>query len=318
MRIAIAATCLTAALAAGAGAATARTRPAAAPVTAISVTHASIVYAVGPTATDCDHVELWNPDTKGTWRFGKPHPCGDATSGGRGIIAVSSSGNRVVWLEYVAGNIAEYTLKTASTTRKTPRALRFGSEDVELPGPLVLGPGSELGIPFADGASVTFLGQNGAAVFRWTAPRPVRALTAGSGPAGGVVAALLDDGSVSLLSRAGAVVSSVPFAAGAVKALALAPAGLVVQVGGAVEIRKGASKRTVPLPAGARMLDYAEGRILYRKAKEIHALQAGTGKDSLLYTGTGAKQPLASLDTHGLATADGATVTWACAVCIRF
>ena len=68
-----------------------------------------------------------------------------------------------------------------------------------------------------------------------------------------------------MLSHAGAVAKTYAFAPGAVRWIGLAPAGLVVQVAGAkVEIHRGSATRTVQLKPNAIVLDYAEGRILYR------------------------------------------------------
>ena len=38
------------------------------------------------------------------------------------------------------------------------------------PPAVVVGPGTEQAVPYAVGADVTWLGENGAPVFRWTAP----------------------------------------------------------------------------------------------------------------------------------------------------
>src|SRR5262249_57988157 len=70
-----------------------------APITALALTHSLIAYAVGRTKRDCDHVELWNTDTRGTWRFGPNRPCGDLPLvSGIGPIGVASS--RVVWVSF--------------------------------------------------------------------------------------------------------------------------------------------------------------------------------------------------------------------------
>src|SRR5262249_47460504 len=105
-----------------------RTQVRSAPITAIALTHASIAFAVGATKTDCDHVELWNPDTHGTFRFGRKPPCGDLPLlYGIGPIGVSSS--RVVWVSFAGGNRTDWQLWTATTTRKTPRRLAFVERD---------------------------------------------------------------------------------------------------------------------------------------------------------------------------------------------
>ena len=70
------------------------------------------------------------------------------------------------------------------------------------------------------------------------------------------------------------------------------------------------------LKPNAIVLDYAEGRILYRVAQTFWLRQVATGTDTQLLLAS-RKQPIAgTLDTHGLAWTRGATVNWVCAVCI--
>jgi hypothetical protein len=138
---------LLASAAAAAGNPPGRTQTRAGPITDLALTHASIAFVVGRTARDCDHVELWNPDSKGTWRFGRPRPCGEETSTGSGIWDVAVASGRALWLEYTGGNIREWSLKTATTSRKSPRLLRFVARDVDARPPFVLGPGALDGTP---------------------------------------------------------------------------------------------------------------------------------------------------------------------------
>ncbi len=57
---------------------------------------------------------------------------------------------------------------TATTTRKTPRQVRFVEQDVDLPSPFVIGDSTRgLGIPYAAGKEVVLLNANGAAAFRY-------------------------------------------------------------------------------------------------------------------------------------------------------
>ena len=86
---------------------------------------------------------------------------------------------------------------------------------------------------------------------------------------------------------------------------ALAGVGLVVQLPrGKVEIRKGASVQDGRLPAGARMLDYAEGILLYKLGTQIRARRVSTGKDAFLRYGT-----FGVLEHNGLTYAAGRTVS---------
>ena len=315
-----------AAVVAAAGSAWALTPPGrtfgrAGPITALALDHASIAFVVGRTPADCEHVELWNPDSKGTWRFRKPGPCTNVGSTGMGITTVSVSGDRVAWIAFNGGNFRDWLLMTATTTLKTPRQLQFVERDVMAPGPppIVLGPGSSAGIPYAVGSRLVLLRPNGSRAFAWDAPAQVAALAAGAGPRGAVVVALLATGEVDLLAGDGSVADTYAYPVGAVSSVALAPAGALLQVGSGVEIRHGtAPPKTIAVPAGATMLDFAERRILYSLAGSVHALHIGTGTDSLLVKGTPEHPVLASLDTHGFAWASGSHVSWDCAFCIRF
>ena len=291
-----------------------QTRPG--PITSLALTHASVAFGIGKTKADCDHVELWNTDTRGTWRFGAKHPCGDLPLfSGIGQIGVAT--NRVVWISFAGGNLTDWQLWTATTTSKTPRRLRFVERDTSAPAPIVVGPGTERAIPYAVQTEITWLAANGAPIFRTHAADEVRSITSGDGPYGWSVAALLANGDVSVLDGTGAVAKTYSFPAGAVRWIGLAPRGLLVQLPGAkVQILRGASASTVQLKPNAIVLDYAEGRILYRVAQTFWLRHVGTSTDTLLLQGS-RKQPItATLDTHGLAWSQGSSVNWACAVCI--
>jgi hypothetical protein len=291
-----------------------RSQTRAAPITDLALTHASIAFAVAATARDCDHVELWNPDSGGTWRFGEPRPCGDRTSTGSGIWDVAVGSSRVLWVEYTGGNIREWTLKTATITRKRPRTLRFVARDVDASPPIVVGPGARDGIPYAVDRQVTFLGDNGAAIFRWTAPDRVVTLTAGPAPgaSGARVAVLTEGGTLFLISQAGAVLRTQTYAPRSVAAIQLAGIGLVAQVG------RGLFDNTFRLPRGARMLDYAQGRVLYRIGRTVYTWRVATGERARLLPRFPTTRTPVALDPHGLAWATGRTVHWKCAACIRF
>jgi hypothetical protein len=293
-----------------------RTQVRSAPVTAIALTHASIAFAVGRTKTDCDHVELWNPDTHGTYRFGQRKPCGDLPLlFGIGPIGVAT--NRVVWVSFAGGNLTDWQLWTATTTRKTPRRLAFVERDTMDAPAIVVGDGTSNAIPYAVETEITLIGEKGAPVFRTHASSEVRQITSGEGPYGWRVAALLATGEVTVLDGGGSVVATYPFQLGAVRWIRLAPGGLLVQVPGAkVEIHRGAAVRTIQLKPNAIALDYAEGRILYRVGQTFWLRQISTGTDTILLQGS-RRQPITPvLDTHGLAWAQGPSVNWACAVCM--
>jgi hypothetical protein len=326
--LASAAALAAAALVAGASALTkpGRTRTEHAPIVALSVAGRSVTYAVADNAnnTDCSHVYQWHVEggTVGKWRFGKPtnEPCIQGTSTGDGISAVAMSLQRSLWIQYAGGNLRDWQLFTATRTSTKPKQLAFVEQDVDLPSPIVIGQGTQQGVPYAVKNAVTYLGDNGAALFKWRAPSPVRLITAGSGPGGAVVAALLESGTLDLLSSSGSVLQSYGFAPGAVTALFMGPArAIVAQVGGTVQYGKGGAMSTLYLPPGGKMVGYGAGRVFYSLKGSIHALKTSDSTDSLLVAGTRAKPAIASFATAGgFSWAIGNTVYWDCASCITF
>lgn len=289
------------------------------PVRLVALNQASFALMVARSKTDCDHVELWNTDTKGVWRFGKPGPCTNLGSTGNGISAVGVSGTRALWVRYGGGNTREWQLMTATTTQKTPRQLRFVGQDVDLPSPFVIGDSTGgLGIPYATGKEIVLLGANGVAVFKVTDSSKIVRVTAGKGPGGAVVAAQRETGEVVLYRANGSVAKVYPYAAGAVKAMALAPGGLVAQLPGAVQVQAPSGLKVVNLPAGATMIDYAEGRILYTLGTEVHSFKVANASDTLLLKGAPGMPIFATQDTHGLGWAQSTKVNFACGGCVKY
>jgi len=297
-----------------------RTRVADGPVHLVALNYVAFAYAVGRSQDDCDHVELWDMAGHGHWRFGRPGPCTNLGSTGAGISALGVSGKRVLWVRYNGGNERDWQLMTATTTQKTPKQLRFVPQDVELPSPFAIGDSAEgIGIPYADHNEVVLLGENGSAVFKHVDQSRIVAVTAGAGPGNAIVAALRDTGDVVLLKRNGTVAWTASYPAGAVKAIALAPTGLVVQLGdGSLERRTPAGVNwTGSLPAKATMTDYASGHVLYTVGNQIRSLGTGTGRDALLLTGAAAKVPtVATIDRRGFAWGRGTTANFTCAGCV--
>ena len=294
------------ALAAAAGAAAAgsdRAVTSPGPVRAVARSGFSVAFLSGPYAGHCGpRVELWSLVTRGVYALGR-HPdllCSEGPSTGSGIADIAVAGNRAVWLEYAGGNLRDWSLQTATTTRPGERQLAFREVDVDDPPPIVLGVASEQVIPYSVGSTVKALRPNGSTAFTWQAPGTVTNTTAYAGE----VAAFVAGGTCYVLSPTGAVLQTYRFARGAVREFALAGAGLVVQLpGGKFEIRTGATVRRLTLPPAARMLDYAEGILLYRLGDRIRARRVSTGRDALLRRGTSAV-----LEHNGLTYAVGRKV----------
>lgn len=282
----------------------ARSRAAAAPVTAIALTGESLVYTVARTPRSCGVVVLWDTRARRTWSFGHRTllGCEEGPSGGFGITSVSVAGRRAFWLTHIGGNITDWRLWTATPTRPAPRSIAAASADTDGPAPIVLGGGTQSGVPYAVGDTVTLVADTGARLFRTTLGSRVRLLASSRAPGDTPrVVAALDDGRVVRLSGDGDVLRTDRYAPGAVTAIALGARGMLVQSG--VEVT-GDLDRT-ELPAGATMLDHAERTIFYRRGSELRSRSLATGSDRLLRTFAVRRwQPL-------LFAADGDVAAWA-------
>ena len=213
----------------------------AAPVTALSVTGRSVVYAVGRTSANCGSVRLWDTATRGLWTYGERtiRGCEEGPSGGFGISAVSTSWHRAFWLTHIGGNVTDWQLWTATPTRRSPRRLAFASSESGGPAAILLGAGTRDGVPYAVGDTVTYVSEGGARLFRKDLGSPVRLLTSGIGPGAARVLASLADGREVLLSSTGQVIRTVEHEPGDVVAIALALPGPLVQIGREVTVGPG-------------------------------------------------------------------------------
>jgi hypothetical protein len=291
-----------------------RTVPNTAQVTALSVTHRSVVWAVGASRRDCGHVRLWDTASRGLWTFGERtiRGCEEGPSGGFGIAQVATTGRRAFWVTHIGGNITDYQLWTATPSRSSPRRLAFASAETDGPPPIVLGPGTQEGVAYAVGSTVTYVSDSGARLFRAELDAPVRLLAAGITFGTGRVVAALADGRVVLLSAKGVALDTETFEPGTVRAIALALTGPVTQVERDVELTQPDGRPgAVTLPAGALMLDYRQRAIYYRQGTQVRLRLIGTGGDSLLLViPLRPWQPMLFSVDWGTGWAQGATVNW--------
>jgi hypothetical protein len=277
-------------------------------VLALARSGSSVAFTSGPSAGHCgDRVWLWNLVSRAVTPLGRHTDavCREGPVGGSGISAASVAGNRALWLFHAGGNDTDWVLYTATTTRPLERMLAFREVQTGARSPILVGDGSERVLPYAVGRTVTALAASGRRLFTWTAPAQVNALSA----SGGRVAVYMSGGKAVVLSGTGAVASSSAFPLGAI-AFRLAPVGLVVQLPlGAVQVRRGAALvRTLTLPSGALMLDYANGMLLYSRGTQIRAVRVATRKDVLLRDPR-TKPVLAQLEPSGLSYAAGRRVS---------
>jgi hypothetical protein len=230
-------------------------------------------------------------------------------STGQGVWDVAVATNRLLWITYGGGNIREWTLWTATTTRRTPRQVRFVARDVDAPPPIVVGPGTSYAVPYAVGREIVYLTDRGEALFRTTVDAPVRELTSHPlirprGPA--AVVALLASNELIGLGESGAEAFRVPVPAG-VSAIAYDDRrAILYQVGSVVHADTG----DVALPAGALMVDASRGLILWMRAGDLGVTSTTTKASRRLVDGSRARPVVGQLELSGLAWARARQVFW--------
>ena len=276
-------------------------------VLTLGLTGRHVAIAVGTTRKQCPQVQLWLTESDVRVRFPwRLAGCKEGPSTGFGVPSVALARTRLVWLSYIGGNLRDWQLWTATPTRRAARLLRFVERDVDEPAPVVLGPGTPEGIPYAVDREVVYLGENGAAIFRTAVQAPVRALAAHAGGRFGViVAALLTNGTIVGLDRSGRerLREAVPVT---VSAIGLDDRiGLAFQNGSLVRFPGG----SVTLPAGARMVDLGEGRILWVRTGDL-GLTTLRGVTTRVVDGTPTRPAYGQIEPAGLAWAAGPTLRW--------
>lgn len=279
----------------------------------LALTGRHVAFAVGTTRTQCPQVQLWLTESNTRHRFPwRLAGCKEGPSTGFGIPSVAVAKTRIIWLAYIGGNLRDWMLWTATPTRKKARQLRFVERDVDAPAPIVLGPGTAEGVPFAVDNEIVYLGDDGRAIFKATVGSPVRALAAGAGPAGLKIAALLANGSVVGLDRAGREVMAQMYPAAAVTAVRVMALGVAVQVGSVVQIVSPRSDErvTVRLPARSTMLDAAQRRILHARAGDLWAVRIAGGRTTRVVDATAALPAYGQIEQQGLAWSRGSTLRW--------
>jgi hypothetical protein len=285
-------------------------------VTPLALTGRTAAFAVGVSPAEC-RVKRWAVGTGTVTTFGLAvsPSCTIETSTGTGIASVSVATNRVAWLAYTGGNIREWSLFTARLPGAKPLRLRFVARGVDGPAPIVLGPGTPQGIPYAVGPEVVYLGEDGTRLFKTIASEPIALIAAGPGPNGIRVVALTAGGHILALGSDGNPVADDIVVDGAVSALRLFAGGVAYQTGSLVHVVGPSGETLVTLPPGSTMVDAAAGRILYQRMRFAHAGDLGavtiaTGADVLLVAGSRAKPVIGQLEAAGLTWARGTSVNW--------
>lgn len=313
--VALSTVALALALASGAGALTpGRTIVASQHVQDLALTGRSVAYVDdAPSATlRCARIGLWHPVGNRRFVFDGREQCRERASTGQGVWDVAVATRRLLWITYTGGNFREWSLWTASTTRQTPRRLRFVSRDVDASPPIVIGPGAQDRIPYAVDREVVLLGDEGRAIFKTTVRSPVRMIATGPGPPGCFVAVLLTSGVLLCLDRAGTATPSGAYPVRSVKALGVLPSGAAIQVESEVAIvPPGADEEPrLALPPGATMVDLGQERIVWERGGDLGGTTIATGTSVRLVDGSPARPVLGQLSPNGLAWAQGRVLRW--------
>jgi hypothetical protein len=281
------------------------------PVRDLALTRRSVAYVAdaGLDELRCARIGLWNTATNRRFTFDAKEQCLELASTGQGVWDVAVATNRLLWITYGGGNIREWSLWTATTTRRAPRRLRFVARDVDAEPPIVVGPGATDAVPYAVDREIVYLTDRGEALFRTTVSAPVRALTAHPlirprGPA--AVVALLASNELIGLEESGAEAFRVTVPAGVSPIAYDDRRSILYQVGSVVHADIG----DVALPAGARMVDASRGLILWTRAGDLGVTSTATRASRLLVDGSRAKPVVGQLELGGLASASGHQVRW--------
>ena len=253
------------------------------PIAVVAADGRFVAFGTTPPAPRCERVFVWRTSPRRVFAFPTRSNC-PGTSTGRGFAGLAIAGNRALWITYTGGNIREWSLWTASTTRRTPRQLAFETRDVDAPQPVLVGNGdtSRFGdlLPYAVDRTVVVLRSNGSRAFTWTAEGRVLALSTKDGE----VAIAYTGGWVAILTAAGRVLRAHSMPAD-VTAVSVTGNGVVGQYGRTLEYRNPA-RYVVTVPAGMRLDDADGARAVVSGRGSVRVLSLTTGATLASYAGT--------------------------------
>jgi hypothetical protein len=297
-----------AALGTAGAAAPARTRTlaTAGSVAALSADGARIAVATTGLAHACDRVVLWNAPARSSTRWAAHTNCGGGsqTSGGQRLSEVALAGTRALWIESIAGNDQELALWSARPGHK-PSMLAFATNGNGAGGDPA---GDYVGHVYANGTLAAFNTWRVCPGIIGTLPPicPPRTVTlqtlwriTPSGKAAirrgpdttyvaavdaGRIAVQHANGSVTLVSAAGAPLTQIAVPSGRFAGLALNGTQLAVIRDGALEVystRTGALAKRIALPASPAptLRDLDAGLAVYTAGRTVHVVKVGTGRN---------------------------------------
>ena len=278
--------------------------PARAAVGPVDVSAGSFAGAVGWTHAACEGAVLWLPGIRQRWLFHVPGRCPE-TSTGRGVSAVAVTDQRIAFLSFVGGNTREWRLWTATPTAKRPRLLRMASADADAASPILLGNGGEAGIPYAVGRDVFVVAGDGHRAATWHAPADIVSLNVHSG----TLAATLADGTVQTVLVSPSSSAGVSYAQPGARAAEAISGGVVIEAADGIHLRKGSQTLLFDVPAGARLLGYSNGWLVYATGREIR-LYSYQRKQDILARTVRSVPVAADADRGGMGWTNGGTLCW--------
>jgi hypothetical protein len=280
------------------------TPPAGARGGAVDVAAGSFAAGISWTRSACEGAVLWLPGLRQRWLFRVPGPC-PATSTGRGIAAVSVSGERVAFLSYVGGNTREWRLWTATRTARRARLIRSASADADGPSPILLGNGGEEGIPHAVGRDVVVMAPDGHRELSWRAPADLVGLDEHSG----TLAATLVDGRVVAVSLSRRNAAPTSYEQPGARAAVPIAGGVVIDATDGIYLHKGARSVRFDVPAGAHLIGYSDGWLVYASGREIH-LYSYRQRQDVVARRVRSTPVTADADRGGMGWTNGGSLCW--------
>jgi hypothetical protein len=256
-------------------------------LTAVAADGTDTSFAAAATATDCDRVFLWQATARRPVQFGKKQRC---RSKSLGITALAVTKGRALWVTGTGNPVATLNLWTASTTKRTPKALATATRDVQAnePVPIVVGSAGGGLLPYAQGVTVSVLRSDGRKAFSWLAPGRVLALAARNGR----VAVASEGARVTVLVESD------------VTDVAMTAKGLLVQRGATLELRREADANEYPMTGNAQLADADAKWAAWSDGRLVHLIRLPDGAQVGTYPGTSA-----AIAGTTLYVANGKTIT---------
>ncbi|HET7856163.1 MAG TPA: hypothetical protein VFL41_06870 [Gaiellaceae bacterium] len=279
------------------------------PLVALSADGPRVAFIQRDTPTDCSHIAVWTPETKGLVRVtpGLAAPCREGGVGG--MYGVVLAGSRVAWAEILGcGNSCDVSLESATLTVSEPAHLTedFGAFQTGGP-PLdyrLHGDGDLL--VFNDIARSRLIRIGGGTENCGEGARICSTLRRGAHAAladsvSGELIAVRERDEVAVLDVQGALVRIFPFLPEEVRAARLDGGRLVVArlaFLDVYDVATGALALSRPLPAGFELEDVDGGIAVLRHAETIMLLRLADGSSRTLTPGRGPR--FAELEPSGL------------------